>query len=57
MRPGSRWRYRETTPDGRHARVIVKVTRRTKQIANGVTARVVRDTVTEHGKLVEDTFD
>jgi hypothetical protein len=26
-------------------------------IANGVTARVVRDTVTEDGEIVEDTFD
>jgi hypothetical protein len=36
---------------------VVRVTRRTKRIANGVTARVVRDTVTERGRLVEDTFD
>ncbi|HET7273204.1 MAG TPA: hypothetical protein VFI90_19210 [Rubrobacter sp.] len=28
-----------------------------KEIANGVTARVVRDTVTEDGEIVEDTFD
>jgi hypothetical protein len=35
----------------------VKVTHRTRLIANGVTARVVRDTATEHGKVIEDTFD
>jgi hypothetical protein len=57
MRPGSRWVYRETDADGTVQRVVVKVTRRTKRIANGVTARVVRDTVTERGRLVEDTFD
>ena len=57
MRPGSRWVYRETDADGTVQRVVVRVTRRTKRIANGVTARVVRDTVTERGRLVEDTFD
>ena len=36
---------------------MVTVTDQTKLIANGVTARVVRDTVTEKGALVEDTFD
>ena len=34
----------------------MRVTRRTRVIA-GITARVVRDTVTEKGELVEDTFD
>ena len=38
-------------------RVVVKVTHRTKLIANGVTARVVRDTVIEKGQVIEDTFD
>jgi hypothetical protein len=57
MRPGSRWVYRETDSDGSVQRVVVKVTRRTRLIANGVRARVVRDTVTERGRLVEDTFD
>ena len=57
MRPGSRWVYRETDTDGTVQRIVVRVTRRTRRIANGVTARVVRDTVTERGRLVEDTFD
>jgi hypothetical protein len=57
MRPGSRWVYRETDTDGTVQRVVVKVTKRTRRIANGVTARVVRDTVTERGRLVEDTLD
>jgi hypothetical protein len=57
MRPGSRWVYRETGPDGTRQRVVVRVTRRTKLIANGVTARVVRDVVTEKGDLVEVTDD
>jgi hypothetical protein len=37
--------------------VVVKVTNRTRLIANGVTARVVRDTATEKGQVIEDTFD
>jgi hypothetical protein len=57
MRPGSRRVYRETDTEGTAQRIVVKVTRRTRRIATGVTARVVRDTVTERGRLVEDTFD
>ena len=57
MRPGTRWVSRETAPDGTRQRVVVRVTHRTRLIANGVTARVVRDTVTERGRLVEDTRD
>lgn len=57
MVPGTRWTYRETDGEGAELQVVVTVTEETKKIANGVTARVVRDTVTEDGKLVEDTFD
>jgi hypothetical protein len=57
MRPGSRWVYRETDPDGTRQKVVVTVTNRTKLIANGVTARVVRDVVTERGEFVEVTDD
>ena len=57
MTPGNRWRYRETDQEGSKQRVVVTVTYRTKKIANGVTARIVRDTVSEHGRIVEDTFD
>ena len=57
MRVGSRWVYRETDGDGARQRVVVKVTNRTKLIANGVRARVVSDVVTERGKLVEKTED
>ena len=52
MAPGTRWIYR----DG-DQRIAVTVTRETKRIANGVTARVVRDTVAEGGEIVEDTLD
>ena len=57
MRPGDRWVYRETDTDGTQQRVVVTVTDRTRKVANGVTARVVRDTVSADGQLVEDTLD
>ena len=57
MAAGSRWVYRETDTDGTVQRVVVTVTDRTKQIANGVEARVVRDVVTENGEPIEVTDD
>ena len=50
--PGHRWVYREG-----EQRVEVTVTDRTKLIANGVEARVVRDEVTLKGVPVEITDD
>ena len=57
MRAGSRWVYRETDSEGARQRVVVTVTRKTKLIANGITARVVHDAVTEAGRPVEITDD
>jgi hypothetical protein len=57
MTPGSRWVYRETDTEGANQKVVVTVTDRTKQIANGIEARVVRDVVTEDGEFVEVTDD
>jgi hypothetical protein len=57
MKPGTRWTFRETDGEGGEAKVVVIVTNLTKKLANGVTARVVRDTVTEDGQVVEDTND
>ena len=57
MEPGTRWISRETDAEGAQRTVVVTVTNKTKDIANGVTARVVRDTVRENGAVVEDTFD
>jgi hypothetical protein len=57
MSVGSRWVYRETDTSGARQKVVVEVTNRTKSIANGVEARVVRDTVTENGEPVEITDD
>jgi len=57
MKPGTRWVYRETEPGEPNLRVVVTVTRKTKKIANGVTARVVHDVVREGNELVEVTDD
>jgi hypothetical protein len=57
MKPGSRWVYRETDQEGSEQRVVVTVTDQTKKIANGVTARVVHDAVTERRQPVEITDD
>jgi hypothetical protein len=57
MEPLTRWTYREIGADGEVMDVVVIVTNTTKEIANGVTARVVRDTVSLDGEIIEDTFD
>ena len=57
MEPGTRWVYREVDEEGDELHVVVTVTTATKETANGVTARVVRDTVSQNGEIVEDTFD
>jgi hypothetical protein len=57
MRPGSRWVYREGDTQGTKEKVVVEVTNKTKKIANGIVARVIRDTVTEKGVPVEVTDD
>jgi len=53
--PEMRWVYGGGTPQERE-RIVVKVLKRTKLI-EGITATVVRDTVTVNGELIEDTFD
>ena len=57
MKPGTRWTYRNTDGEGGVQTAVVVVTEQTKKLANGITARVVRDTVTEDGQIVEDTND
>ncbi|MFN0146403.1 MAG: hypothetical protein ACKVT1_07835 [Dehalococcoidia bacterium] len=51
--PGSRWVYE--SGDGSE-RIEVVVLTETRQVA-GITATIVRDTVTEDGEVIEDTFD
>ena len=57
MKPGTRWVYRESAPDGTRQKVVVTVTDRTKRIANGIEAVVVHDAVTEDGVPIEVTDD
>ena len=57
MAPGTRWTYREDLGHGRSQEIVVTVTHRTKRVASGVTARVVRDVATERGVVVEATDD
>ena len=57
LRPGTRWTYREVDAEGTVVDVVVIATSVTRRIANGIDARVVRDTVREDGQIVEDTFD
>ena len=57
MAPGNKWVYSETDTKGTKEQVVVEVTDETKMIANGIEARIVRDTVTENGVPVEVTDD
>lgn len=57
LRPGGRWVFRETDTTGKREKVVVTVTRKTKKLANGVTARVVTDVATEGGTPTEVTDD
>lgn len=57
MAPRTRWTYREIDEEGKELKIVVVATTETRKIANGITALVVRDTVTEDGELIEDTFD
>lgn len=57
MPPRTRWTYREVDEDGVELEVVVTVSSETRTVANGITTRVVRDTVTKDGELVEDTVD
>ncbi len=57
MTPGTRWRYRGSDTEGSEEEIVVTVTHETKKTAAGIIARVVRDTVSEDGKITEDTLD
>ena len=57
LRPGTRWTYRELDAEGAVLDVVVIATSATHRLANGIEARVVRDTVRQDGQILEDTFD
>jgi hypothetical protein len=54
---GSSWKVRVTDQQGEKLIQTIKVTNRTKLMADGVTVRVVNDVVRDHGKPVEKTKD
>jgi hypothetical protein len=54
---GAHWVIRVTDTEGLEQRQVISVTDQTKEIADGVTARVVHDVVSEDGKPVEITDD
>jgi hypothetical protein len=56
MAPRTKWIYREIDTQGNKQKVKVVVKTTTKNIL-GVHATVVHDVVTEHGELIENTFD
>jgi hypothetical protein len=56
MSPGTTWILREADTRGSVQKVKVTVTDRTRDIS-GVQATVVHDKVTDHGELIENTFD
>lgn len=57
LEPGTRWTFREIDEEGQVLEVVVTATTETRMIANGAEARVVRDTVTLDGEIIEDTLD
>jgi hypothetical protein len=58
MTAGSRWVYRVTDMEtGAVNHEVIKATHHTKRVADGITVRVVRDKVTDHGSPVEFTHD
>lgn len=57
MPVGREWRVHVSNPQGESLQQTIRVTDQTKKIANGVTARVVRDVVYTNGKASEITDD
>lgn len=54
---GDRWVYEEVDEEGNLERIEVTVLDETYEVALGIEARVVQDTVTTDGEVVEDTRD
>jgi hypothetical protein len=57
MPVGREWHVHVSNPQGESLQETIRVTDQTKKIADGVTARVVRDVVYDHGKPSEITDD
>lgn len=54
---GAQWHIRVTDQEGTVQQQVITVTDKTRKMGDGVTARVVHDVVSEHGKPVEVTED
>ena len=54
---GALWHVRVTNQEGTVQQQVITVTDKTRKMGDGVTARVVHDVVSEHGKPVEVTED
>jgi hypothetical protein len=57
MKPGTRWIYRGVEEGEPTQDIVIVATTSTKKLANGITARVVRDTARAEGQIIEDTLD
>jgi hypothetical protein len=57
MPVGATWHVHVSNPEGESLQETITVTDQTKRIADGVTARVVRDVVYDHGTPTEITDD
>jgi hypothetical protein len=57
MKPGTRWIYRGVEEGEPTQDIVIVATTSTKKLANGITARVVRDTARVKGQIIEDTLD
>jgi hypothetical protein len=57
MKPGTRWVFRGVEEGEPPQEIVIVATTETKKLANGITARVVRDTARSEGQLIEDTID
>jgi hypothetical protein len=57
MKPGTRWIYRGVEEGEPPQDIVIVATKTTNKLANGITARVVRDTARAEGQVVEDTLD
>jgi hypothetical protein len=57
MKPGTRWIYRNVEEGEPPQDLVIVATSTTKKLANGITARVVRDTARSEGEIIEDTLD
>ena len=57
LKPGTRMRYSGVSDDGVTRQIDTVLVTNRKKVVLGVTCTVVRDTVSEHGRPIERTYD